>query len=50
MCLRSVPNHKIVHDSLVEIFYQALDDNCKAVADTITRGSVLNYLILVVAE
>src|ERR1051325_11511703 len=38
--LRMVPDHKIVDDSLVEIFYRALDENSKAVADTIMGGGV----------
>lgn len=49
-CLRSVPDHKIVDDPLVEIFNQALDDNCKEVADTITRGSFLDCTVPIVAE
>lgn len=31
--LKSVPDHKIMTDSLLEICYRALDDNSKAVAE-----------------
>ncbi|TMW81392.1 hypothetical protein EJD97_009900, partial [Solanum chilense] len=37
--LRSVPNHRIDDESLKEYFYQGLDDNNKAVLDTIAGGS-----------
>lgn len=40
--LRSVPGHIISHDSLVQIFYQELDDKSKVVANTIIRGSFLD--------
>lgn len=40
--LQNVSDYKITSDSLVGIFYQALDDNCKAVTDTIIGGSFLD--------
>ena len=36
---RSVPNHRIDDESLKEYFYRGLDDNNKAVLDTIAGGS-----------
>lgn len=37
--MRVVPNHRIDHKSLNEYFYKDLDDNNKAVLDTIRGGS-----------
>ncbi|XP_055830785.1 uncharacterized protein LOC129899797 [Solanum dulcamara] len=39
--LQSVPNHRITDESLLELFYHALDDNGKVIADTITGGAFL---------
>lgn len=49
-CLSSVLDYKIIDDSLVEIFYQALDDNCKVVFDTITYGTFLDCQFSFVAK
>lgn len=38
ICLRSIPDHKIVDDTLVEIVYCALDENSQACTDTIMGG------------
>lgn len=39
--IRSAPNHRIIDDSLLEHFFRGLDDNGKAVADTVTGGAFL---------
>lgn len=48
--MRSDLDHKITDDSLVEIFYRALDDNNKAVVDTITRDSFLDCTFVEVVQ
>src|ERR1051325_8309141 len=48
--LRMVPDHKIVDDSLVEIFYRALDENSKAVADTIMGGVFIDQPFQYIAQ
>lgn len=48
--LRSVPDHRITEDSLHKIFYGALDDNGKAMADTIIRGSFMDYTYVETAQ
>ena len=37
--MRSVPNHRIYEESLKEYFFRGLNDNNKAVLDTIAGGS-----------
>ncbi|MDV3181336.1 MAG: hypothetical protein Q8830_04060, partial [Candidatus Phytoplasma australasiaticum] len=48
-CLRMVPNHKIVDDALVKIFYRALDENSQAYADTIMGGMFLDQPFALIA-
>lgn len=47
---RSVPDHKITNNSIEEIFYRALYENCKVVAGTITKGPFLNCTFVEVAQ
>ena len=44
-----VPDHKIVDDALVEIFYRALDENSQACADTIMGGVFLDQPFALIA-
>lgn len=48
--MQIIPDHKIIDDSLVEIFYRALDDNKKEVADIITGGSFLDSTFAEIAQ
>lgn len=48
--LTSIPDHKITDESLVEIYYRVLANNCKVVATTIIKGPFLDCTLKDVAQ
>lgn len=48
--MRRVPDHKIVDDVLVEIFYRAIDENSQACTNTVMGGMFVDQPFTRIAE